>query len=314
LKKVAITIGWGWDWERIKPLIVGLEETGEFRFQVYVSGSALCARAGAPVRLISGHFHKPDATVAMFSELAGENRPGEAVIRASRGLLRVIRRKKPHILLTFGTDITQLAAAFAATALKIPHIHIIRGEEKVHPDERYTKAILSLSNRTTETRFLHTTGEANPTRGKAICVVEPYSERHPADIIRVFSEVLLGCGKEVLFVCAFADKSALRRIRKSEEATVLRHLEYEEFLNELPDAEFLLTNTETALIEARLSGTPAVYIRSGGGLSRESVETELSSALEGRKEKTSRLRILWDVPAVAAQLRKLTSGYESRGL
>ena len=314
MKKVAVTVGWGWDWERMKPLIVGLEETGEFRFQVYVSGSALCRHAGAPVRLISEQFRKPDATVAMFSELAEGSRPEEAVIRASRGLLRVMMRKKPHILLTFGTDPTQLAVAFAAVALKIPHIHIIRGEEKAHPNERYTKALLSLPNRTIETEFLRPVEEANPTQGRVICVVEPYSERHPADIIRVFSEVLLESGKEVLFVCAFADKSALRRIRESEKARVLRHLGYEEFLNELPNAEFLLTNTETAFIEARLSGTPAAYIRSGGRLSKERVETELSSALERREKKTSRLIIVWNVPALVAQLQRLSSGYESRGL
>lgn len=313
MKEVAVVIGWGWDWERIKPLIVALEETREFRFQVYVSGSALCKRAGAPVRLISETFRRPTATVAMYSELLKENRPEEAVMRASSGLLRIMRRRKPHILLTFGTDASQLAAAFAATALHIPQIHIIRGEER-YSDERYSTAVLKLAKRRIEADFLYVTGRMSPSTDEAICVIEPYCERHPDRLIEVSTDILLSTGKNVLFVCAFADKASLRGIRRTDISTVIRYLDYRTFLRRLPEAELLLTNTEAAFLEARLCGTPAVHIRSSTRVNLDRVKENLSSAIKGVKRERFSLDIHWDTNTVLRALKKTSSGYKSRQL
>jgi UDP-N-acetylglucosamine 2-epimerase (non-hydrolysing)/GDP/UDP-N,N'-diacetylbacillosamine 2-epimerase (hydrolysing) len=146
LRKVCILTATRAEFGLFRPIIEAINRNDNLELVLIVTGTHLLDKYGKSINGIYASGYKVDDTI--FSPVLGENRAemvrnvGEIIL----GMIDIFGKHSPDIMLLLGDRGEQLAAAIAATYLKVPIAHIHGGDLSGNVDEPVRHAISKLSH------------------------------------------------------------------------------------------------------------------------------------------------------------------------
>ncbi len=143
MRKILVVIERRADYSRYRPVLQLIKADPFFQLHLVVTGINLLPGHGEDVKKIEADGFTVDSTIEMFHEGAPDN-GGEMVRGIGRvlaGLVDILEREKPDLVLT-GFDIgANFAATVAAAHMNIPVAHIQGGEVTGSIDESLRHAM-----------------------------------------------------------------------------------------------------------------------------------------------------------------------------
>jgi len=147
MPRICVSTGTRADYGLLYWLMHDLRMSGEFKLQVIASAMHLSPAFGETIRFIRDDGFDIDETVPCLDEDDSDVGMGRAYVRATEGFLNALNRLKPDLLIILGDRFEALAAATAATVLRIPIGHIHGGEITLGAiDDTFRHAITKMAH------------------------------------------------------------------------------------------------------------------------------------------------------------------------
>ena len=147
MPRICVSTGTRADYGLLYWLMHDLRVSGDFELQVIASAMHLSPAFGETIRFIREDGFDIDETVPCLDEDDSDVGMGRAYVRATEGFLNALNRLKPDLLIILGDRFEALAAATAATVLRIPIGHIHGGEITLGAiDDTFRHAITKMAH------------------------------------------------------------------------------------------------------------------------------------------------------------------------
>lgn len=152
-RRLAVLTTGRQDWGILRSTVVALRDSGPFELLLYVGGMHLDARFGRTVELVEADG------ISEYRELAflgGSSDPAGEAARAMAAVAAALDEDRPEALLLVGDRSETLAAAVAASIVRVPIVHLHGGEETEGAiDNTFRHAITKLSHLHLTTHPVH---------------------------------------------------------------------------------------------------------------------------------------------------------------
>ena len=146
-RTICVVTGSRAEYGLLTPLMKEIEATKDLCLQVVVTGTHLSKDFGETFTVIEEDGFKIDSKVNILMDLDDEVSVSKSIGRAVSGISESFFKLKPDIIILLGDRFEILAAAIAATVLKIPIAHIHGGETTEGSfDESFRHSITKMSH------------------------------------------------------------------------------------------------------------------------------------------------------------------------
>ena len=146
-RTICVVTGSRAEYGLLTPLMKEIEATKDLCLQVVVTGTHLSKDFGETYTVIEEDGFKIDSKVNILMDLDDEVSVSKSIGRAVSGISEAFFKLKPDIIILLGDRFEILAAAIAATVLKIPIAHIHGGETTEGSfDESFRHSITKMSH------------------------------------------------------------------------------------------------------------------------------------------------------------------------
>ncbi len=144
-RKIAVITGTRAEYGILRPLLEKIRTSEKLELLLLVTGLHLLERYGHTIDEIIADGFEVTASIEMYREelFGSESYHGKALARGITGFTEVFMKYRPEMVVVFGDRLEPLAAALAASMLRLPLVHIHAGDktDSGHIDESVRFAI-----------------------------------------------------------------------------------------------------------------------------------------------------------------------------